>query len=235
MTLLTLSGYAHAFNTDGYFPIDIGATWTTRTTGVRALGDQPAPFTTVLTMVQGKKVGGQQTSKLSWVSDEADVTDRHAPLYLADISGTLLAGSEQMEPDPIKPECLPVPTPPHFVLPRHVTVGQKFSGDFIIRCEGGVSKTTVITTVMGFSDTTVPAGKFRTLNLRQDSTVSVTWQGQQMPGRKEVNTLSLAKNVGLVKEVTEYYGAGGAHERSTETVVLMSTNRKYNAGVNSDG
>lgn len=233
--LMTLSGYAQAFITDDYFPLTIGATWTTRSTVVRALGDQPPPHTTVSTMVLGKKVAGQQTTKLSWVSDEAEVTDRHSPLYFADISGTLLAGSDQMEPDPIKAECLPVPTAPHFVLPRHVSIGQKFTGEFIINCEGGVSKTTVITTVLGFSETTVPAGKFRTLNLRRDSTIKVTWQGRKMPDRKEVSTLSLARNVGTVKEVIEEYGIGAPHERSTETIVLMSTNRKYDARGDNDG
>lgn len=223
--LWAVAQQAAAIDTRRYFPIDLGATWTTMTTPVPSAGDPLPTYTTVSTMVAGPVLNGRKTSKLSWSNNNGD-TERTAGVYVNDSAGTLLVAVVQMAPDAMRAECLPRPSSPHLILPAKISVGQIFSGTMVANCDGAVVDTLITTTVLGFATTTVPAGKFRTLNLKRVVDVRVTWPGKPRAGSKEISVISLAKDVGLVKDVTESYSTGLPLEL-TETEVLVSTNRKY--------
>jgi len=171
-------------------------------------------------------VGGKRTTRQS-SETTADDTDRVANLYVQDASGTLLAATDQMEPHAMNAQCLPVPAAPHLILPAQAKIGQTFTAAMTSHCEGALVKFSITATIAGFTTTTVPAGRFRTLVLRRDVTSNATWQGKTMPPSKEVQTMYLARGVGLVKEVTERIGSGAPYEKATDTEVLVSTNRKY--------
>ncbi len=223
--LWTVAQQAAAIDTRRYFPIDLGATWATMTTPVPSAGDPLPSYTTVSTMVAGPVLNGRKTSKLSWSNDNGD-TERTAGVYVNDSAGTQLVAVVQMAPDAMRAECLPRPSSPHFILPGKISVGQIFSGTLVANCDGAVVDTLITTTVLGFATTTVPAGKFRTLNFKRVVDVRITWPGKPRAGSKEISVISFAKDVGLVKDVTESFFTGLALEL-TETEVLVSTNRKY--------
>ncbi|MCS0585533.1 DUF6531 domain-containing protein [Massilia pinisoli] len=195
------------------------------TTSTTSLGEPPPPATTVTTAVAGPLVNGRETVLFSW-TDDSDATDRAASLYIQDFSGTQVVGTIPIEPDPMREECIPVPSGPWYLLPSRVKVGQTFSVTLTTTCDGITGTTSIVSTILGFSRKTVPAGSFRTLEIRDDIVTTATIPEVGIRVEKKTLFWSLAKNVGLVKEVEITRWADDSQE-DTDTTVLMSTNRVY--------
>jgi YD repeat-containing protein len=226
LATLLIYGDCSAINTEKYFPVKAGATWSyyTSTFDNTPNVEVPPPTTDASYL---EAAAGNGSGRFKFSTTEEGVTPA---FYQKDsFKGIILV---DIGPDPTG-ACISRPVSDNLLLPLHMVLGQIYTSQIYTDCRdpqtgfeiSGTAETTQ--KFVGTEFTSVPAGTFKTMVLEQ---TFYGYKGQKLYSKR----VWLARGVGLVKEETRDALLNAGSYINVVTSILQSTNLTPEDGSDDD-
>jgi YD repeat-containing protein len=202
------SACAEVYNTDQYFPLDVGKYWIYDGASTTFVGEssQTKYASTVTTVQPGQVFNGVQTTLLD--DDERALlgmpTARNMWYFARSVDGTILYFNDQGESTCTRPY-----NPPVVFLPSMVTEGETFTSSTTMTCKDMKVVIERLAQVLNVEKIQVPGGKFDALKIVEK--IKIIFPDLPTPNTQREEHFSwFAKNVGEVKRQWNNYNATDA-------------------------